>query len=138
VTAVRQTSGASSPRVEYEFTVFDSGDLTIEAFLSPTQDFKKLDGLRYAISIDNEAPQIININEGEVKPDYKYADWWSKSVADHIKIKKSRHKVSAPGKHTLKIWMVDPGIVFQKFVINRGGLRPTYLGPPESLHLKHK
>ena len=138
VTAVRQTPGASSPRVEYEFTVFDSGDLTIEAFLSPTQDFKKLDGLRYAISIDNEAPQIININEGEVKPDYKYADWWSKSVADHIKIKKSRHKVATPGKHTLKIWMVDQGIVFQKFVINRGGLRPTYLGPPESLHLKHK
>ncbi|WP_207534538.1 glycosyl hydrolase 115 family protein [Desertivirga arenae] len=135
VTASRQTPGANSIRLEYEFTIFDGGDLSIDAFLSPTQDFKKQDGLRYAISIDDEAPQIINMNEGEIKPDYEYADWWSKSVADHVKIKRSHHKASA-GKHTLKVWAVDPGIVFQKFVISRGRLKPSYLGPPESIYIK--
>lgn len=131
LTADRQAPGANSPRLEYEFTVFNGGDLTIETFLSPTQDFKKQGGLQFALSIDDEELQLVNMNEGEIKPDYKHADWWVKSVADHIKSRKTKHNVK-PGKHTLKIWMVDPGIVFQKFVIDAGGLKPSYLGPEES------
>lgn len=133
VNAERQKLENNPPRIEYEFTVFEAGELTVEAFLSPTQDFRKQDGLRYAIAVDDEEPQIINMNEGEIKPDWEYADWWTKSVAEHIKIKKSNHIVDEPGKHTLKIWMIDPGIVFQKFVIDAGGLRNSYLGPPESV-----
>ena len=137
-TATRQEILENSPEVEYEFTTFSSGDFKVEAYLSPTQDFKKQGGLKYAIAIDNEKPQIMNMNEGEIIPDYKYADWWTKSVGDHIKIKVSTHKVDLPGKHVLKIWMVDSGIVFQKFVINTGGLKPSYLGPVESKYVDVK
>lgn len=37
----RQKLNKTSPYVEYEFTVFDEGELTVEAYLSPTQDFRK-------------------------------------------------------------------------------------------------
>ncbi len=136
VTAETQVTLENSPRVDYEFTTFNSGDFKVEAHLSPTQDYKKQGGLKYAIAIDNEKPQIININEGEIIPDYKYADWWMKSVGDHIKTKVSKHKVEMSGKHVLKIWMIDPGIVFQRFVIDAGGLKPSYLGPVESNFVK--
>jgi hypothetical protein len=134
--ADRLTLSKISPRLEYTFTVFDSGELKVRTYLSPTQDFRKNDGLKYAIAIDDDEPQIVNMNEGEIKPDYEYAEWWMQSVADHIKIKKSTHKVEKPGKHTLKIWAIDPGVVFQKFVIDAGGLKASYLGPPESVYLK--
>ncbi len=27
--------------------------------------------------------------------------------------------------------MIHPGVVLQKIVLDRGGLKPSYLGPPE-------
>jgi hypothetical protein len=135
VTVESQTVLENSPRVEYEFTSFSTGDFKIGAYLSPTQDYKKQGGLKYAIAVDNEKPQIINMNEGDTIPDYKYADWWTKSVGDHIKIKVSSHNVDAPGKHVLRIWAIAPGIVFQRFVIDAGGLKPSYLGPFESIYV---
>lgn len=134
--AERQTPGESTPRLEYTFTVFDEGELKVDTYLSPTLNYQKNEGLKYAIAIDDEEPKIINLHKGETKPDWEYPSWWNNSVTDHIKKKRSVHRIAKAGKHTLKVWMVDPGIVFQKFVIDAGGLKPSYLGPPKSVYLK--
>lgn len=125
-----------SPHLEYTFTLFEAGEFSVDSYLSPTLDFKQEGGLLFAVSIDDQEPKIVNMNEGEDKPDWKYPEWWTKSVADHIKVRSSKHSVLEPGVHTLKIWMIDPGIVFQKIVIDAGGLKPSYLGPPTSLYIE--
>jgi hypothetical protein len=33
----------------------------------------------------------------------------------------------------LKFWMIDPAVVLQKIVIDMGGLKPSYLGPQETI-----
>lgn len=135
--AGQQTPGAKTPHLEYGFTVFKAGELKVETYLSPTLNYKKNEGLKYAIAIDDEEAQIINMHEGENRPDWTYPEWWNNSVTDHIKKKQSVHKITQSGKHTLKVWMVDPGVVFQKFVIDAGGLKPGYLGPPESMRIEN-
>jgi len=40
--------------------------------------------------------------------------------------------IAKPGYHTLKVWMIDPGVVVEKILVNMGGLKPSYLGAPES------
>ncbi|MBN2013014.1 glycosyl hydrolase 115 family protein [candidate division KSB1 bacterium] len=127
--------GNDSPNLQYEFTIFEPGELNVQVYSSPTLNFPKGEGLKFAVSMDEDDPRIINMHEGETTPDWTYPQWWNQSVTDHIKIKSSKHSVNKPGIHTLKIWMVDPGIVFQKIVIDAGGLKPSYLGPPESLRL---
>jgi Gylcosyl hydrolase family 115 C-terminal domain len=53
-------------------------------------------------------------------------------VKDSVRYRKSTFTLAKPGYYTLKIWMIDPGIVLEKLVIDLGGLKPSYLGPPES------
>lgn len=134
--AARQSPGKHTPYLEYAFTTFTEQELQIESYLSPTLNYQKNEGLLFAIAVDDEEPQLINMHEGETKPDWEYPAWWNNSVTDHIKKKKSVHGKLPAGSHKLKVWMVDPGIVFQKFVLDLGGLKPSYLGPPESVYVK--
>ncbi|WP_259069888.1 glycosyl hydrolase 115 family protein [Mucilaginibacter sp. X4EP1] len=126
VTAKKQQLGGNSPHLEYEVNLTDTGAVKVEAYISPTIDFTNTDGLHYAVSIDDEQPQVVNINADKSEAS------WSKDVSNNIKILTTTHQISKPGKHILKYWMVDPAVVLQKIVINAGGEKPSYLGPPES------
>ncbi len=121
--------GNSTPHLEYDLYLFSKGEVTVKVYLSPTINFLNNIGLRYAVSIDNEPPQIINIHSN-----YDY-EKWKKYVADNINIKISKHKINSTGKNTLKFWLVDPGIVLQKIVIETSEEKPCYLGPPESVFI---
>ena len=127
----------NTPRLEYRVYLFTGGEISLHAYLSPTLNFRteagrKGHGLRYAVSIDDGLPQVIDMHAGTEVADWKYPQWWNQAVGDNIPVKSSRHRVDAPGDHVVKFWMVDPGIVLQKLVIDTGGMEESYLGPPES------
>ncbi len=127
VTAAAQAPGASSPRLEYQMFLFDSGAVSVRAYLSPTLNFSgSTTGVRYAVSFDDEAPQVVN-----AAADTSGAAW-NTMVGDNIVILTSKHSLAKPGEHVLKFWAVDPAIVVQKLVVDAGGVKPSYLGPPES------
>lgn len=128
VTAPAQTPAAGSPHLQYDCFVYDAGPVTIQAYFSPTLNIHNSpEGLQYAISIDDEKPQTVSINK-----DDSNTRTWEKWVANNIIIKSTTHKIAAPGKHTIKYWMVSPAVVLQKLVVDFGALRETYLGPEET------
>jgi len=128
VTARPQVPGGSSPHLEYDIYTFSKGAATINTYFSPTLNFHNTaEGLQYAISIDDEAPQIISINKED-----NNVRTWEKWVANNIIIKTSTHAISQPGKHVVKYWMVSPAVVVQKLVVNIGKQEESYLGPMET------
>jgi hypothetical protein len=130
VTSSVQKITITSPHVEYEIYTNSKDSLKINAYFSPTLNYyNTTDGLQYAISIDNETPQIISINKEDRNTG---TGIWNKWVAENIIIKTTNHKISVPGKHTVKYWMVNPGVVLQKLVLDFGKVKPSYLGPPET------
>jgi hypothetical protein len=121
----------NSPRLEYDMYVFDSGPVEVQAILSPTLEFLPSRKLRYAVSFDDQPPQIISaLPEGRNRDNLPRD--WDTTVKDAVRVSRSKHTLEKPGYHTLKIWMVDPGIVLEKLVVDCGGVKPSYLGPPES------
>ena len=128
VTAASLTPPHDSPRLEYKLYLLEPQTVEVEAILAPTLNFVPGRGLRYAISFDDGASQIIDaLAQNTVKD-------WGTSVKEGVRKVKSTHSLAGTGYHTLKFWMVDPGVVLQKLVVNLGGVRPSYLGPPESYH----
>ena len=128
VTAPSRSPAGDSPRLEYRIYLFSKGEVTVKAYLSPTLNFHNNQGLRYGISFDTENPQIINIHSGKTFQD------WEESVSNNITVEVSKHTIRESGKHVLKIWAVDPGVVLQKLVVETGEVAPSYLGPPESFN----
>jgi len=125
---ISSTLNASSPHVEYEFYSNSKDSLKLLTCFSPTLNFENAaNGLQFAVSIDNEAPQIVSLNKEDNTP------VWNSWVANNIISKTTRHFISRPGKHTIKYWMIDPGIILQKLIVDFGGLKPTYLGPRETI-----
>jgi hypothetical protein len=126
VTSKSVAPSANSPGLEYEMYLFHPGKVEVEAILAPTLNFVPGRGLRYAISFDDQPPQVVDaLAQNSVRE-------WGQAVEDSVRKVKSTHTVENIGYHTLKVWMVDPGVVLQKLVVNLGGVKPSYLGPPES------
>jgi hypothetical protein len=120
-----------SPCLEYKMYLFTPGKIAVLATVAPTLNFVPDRGLRYAVSFDNELPQMIDI----VPKDFDARNGnreWENSVRNASRTVRSTHEISKVGYHTLKIWMVDPAVVLEKIVVDLGGLKPSYLGPPES------
>jgi hypothetical protein len=107
--------------------LFEPGSVEVEAILGPTLNFVPGRGLRYAVSFDGQAPQIIDALAQNTLQD------WATSVRDNVRKSASRHSVAGTGYHTLKLWMVDPGVVVEKIVVNLGGVKPSYLGPSRAI-----
>jgi len=123
--------GKDSPCLEYQMYLFSTGKVDVAAILAPTLNFIPGRGLRYAVTFDDEPPQVVTLVPSN------YNAWngnhdWEKSVEDNARYGHTTHTLAKSGYHTLKFWMVDPGVVLQKLVVDLGGMKPSYLGPPES------
>jgi len=131
VTAPSVLPPGDSPRLEYGMFLKSAGDLSVQLTVAPSLNFVPDRGLSIAISFDDQNPQIIEI----LSPGFDARNGnreWEESVKSSCRIVRSSHKLASAGLHTLKIWMVDPAVVLQKIVVDCGGLKPSYLGPPES------
>jgi hypothetical protein len=126
VTAPSQTPGPTAPSLEYRMYLVHAGKAEVTTILSPAQNFVPGRGLRFALAFDDQPPQIVDALQHNTNRD------WEETVKDAVRYVRTPFDLPAPGYHTLRIWMVDPGIVLEKLIVDTGGLKPSYLGPPES------
>jgi hypothetical protein len=125
-TAASVLPPGNSPHLEYDVLIPKPGPLQVDAIVGPTSDFVAGRALRLAISIDDQPPQVLAINP---KSPHEHADW-QEAVKNNAKTIESTHTVTTAGVHTVKVWMVDPGVVLEQLIVHQGELPPSYFGPP--------
>lgn len=115
--------------LEYKVAVSSIGEGKLVLLISPTLNYNANKGLRYAVSINGGTEQIVNING-------HYRGELGRWQARRIIASKSTHNFSKAGEYSIRIRPLEHGIVIQKIMLDMGGLKPSYLGAPESVQKK--
>ena len=153
-------SPADAPRLEYQVLLPDTGTVSLCLGILPVQDVCPERGLRIAVGLDEETPQVLDARQGfhdEFKeytsenlaksPNLKPLPRQDTSVKligkgqprrtevfDNQRWLTMKLNVKKAGMHTLKVFMIDPEIVLERIVVNPDNRHPSYFGAPAVRH----
>ncbi|MEO8100757.1 MAG: glycosyl hydrolase 115 family protein [Acidobacteriota bacterium] len=127
------TPGQDAPVLEYRMYLFTPGQTTVRLTLGPALNFAPSRSVKLAVSFDDEEPQIQTVVPQGYNAQNGNRDW-EQSVRDNARFVTSTHAIVSRGSHTLKVWMVDPGVVLERILVDTpaSSKATSYLGPPES------
>jgi len=136
VTAGSQTA-PSSPGLEYNLYTFSNTTSAnvVNITIVTTTSLNTIPNrpLRYAIQFDNQTMQTVQYIIDQ--PAGANPTGWDAAVSNSAWTSTTNFTYSGSGAHTLKVWALEPGLVLNTAWINLGGIRPSYLGPPESVRI---
>ena len=128
------TAATDKAALSYRFRATGVKTVKVHVVTKSTLDYLDKGGLVYDLSIDGQQPAVnVNFNKDlNEKPENIYSVYYptiAKRVVEQV--------VELPldtqsDVHTLTIHPQDPGIVFEKVVIDLGGYQPQYLFGKES------
>ncbi|KAI1431769.1 glycoside hydrolase family 115 protein [Xylaria sp. CBS 124048] len=133
----------TAPAVEYDvylFTNVSSAKVTL--YLSPSLNYlSDKTPLEFAVSLfpaggAQAPPQVVQFVPDTIGANLPAG--WARAVSDSVWGLDPTHNtttgwnVASEGAYTLRVWGLAPSVIVQKIVMNLGGVRPSYLGPPES------
>lgn len=102
-----------APMLTYNFHAFSTGPVEILTQCLPTHRITSdHSGVRYAISLNGDTPQIVDVYAVE------YSGAWYANTVRAASIGVSEHEISNPGLQTIQIWMVDAGVVLDKMTVS--------------------
>ncbi|KAL6245010.1 hypothetical protein RBB50_007785 [Rhinocladiella similis] len=131
-TAPSQHASSGSPKLVYHFYTFTPNvtNANLTLYAGTAMNTNPLRPLKYAVSIDDTAPQVIQPNP--LTHLWPLPDMWEGMVANAVMANTTTHDLGKAGAHSLNVWLLEPGLIVQKLVLDLGGVRESYLGPPES------
>jgi hypothetical protein len=122
-----------APRLEYPVYFARTGTYDVDLVTSPTMDVIPTRELSVAMSIDDQPSQVVSaFSPAKYKDEDFLGRNYNENTRNNTRVLQFKQTVSRPGKHTLKIHMVDPTVVLMKIIIHDQSLPPSYFGPPES------
>jgi hypothetical protein len=126
----------NGPYLDYSFYLFNPvpSTLTVTLYFTMCQDPLPDAPLKYGLSLDGGA-----VNTTQLIPTPATAGdlpaGWTTVVQNLVWDKAHTFTGVGSGGHTLRYWAGNVGMLLEKIVVNVGGLRTSYLGPPESMRV---
>lgn len=131
-----------APALEYQLYLYsNSTAANVTVWINPSHNYLG-DGnpLQYAVALypaGSEPANVTVVSPVGASIGTNLPPNWGYAVADNVwgrgnNLTTSRFNVPREGAYTLRFWALMPSIIVQKIVVDLGGVRPSYLGPPQS------
>ncbi len=121
----------ASPELTYNFITTTVGEVKLYFYCIPTLPINNDYQLRFAVSIDNADPLLVNAKlKGAIDENNPL---WKNNVLCSVVIWDVNMSILERGKHVLRIKMIDPGVVIDKLELVFGERQGSYFGLPETI-----
>lgn len=126
--------------MSYKFNLTsDVNSIDVLFALNSTLPFYRLEGHRFAVSLDGGEEVIINFNEKmNESPENVYSIYYPTVSRRVIESKITLPVSASKGVHTITVRPIEPGTVFEKIVVDCGGYVESYLFMDESPMVREK
>lgn len=134
----------NAPALEYQLYLFsNSSAANVTVWISPSQNYLgDADPLQYGVALFpvGGEPNVTIVSPVGPSINTNLPTGWGYAVADGVwgkttNLTTTKFSVSQEGAYTLRIWALMPSVIVQKVIVDMGGVRPSYLGPPQSFLL---
>jgi len=121
-----ETLKARAAFVEYDFYTYSAGRPRVNIYTLPTHPVNTGFGMRYAVSIDKGPVKILDFRT------VGRSEEWKQNVLRNSAVRQFTGQTLKKGKHTLQVYMIDPGVILQNITIDMSGLKEAYGIIPET------
>jgi hypothetical protein len=105
------TDLARAPYLEYKAELL-AGAHTIAVRCLPTFGLYAGRGLHYALTVNGDPPQVVDVNVPADSPQ------WKENVLRGFSQGQTRHQVAASGPATIRVYLLDPGLVLNQIQLD--------------------
>lgn len=114
--------------MSFDFYSFTDTIPALILYALPTHPFNKSFSMRCGLSVDDGPVQIIDFKSNSIAR----TEEWKQNVLRNNAVRKVMYNRLTPGKHTLKIFAIDPGFILDRMLIDLGSLKQAYSVIPET------
>jgi len=125
------------PSLSYRFLVEESGDYTVEVWMSPANPLENKRPLRFTLTAQGGQEQVITAVPADFMAGSHSDKRWNEGALDQIRISRGQIKLEK-GVREIAIGALEAGLVLERVLVYRTGCGPlpSYLGPPESFFVR--
>jgi hypothetical protein len=104
----------------YDFFTFSQRPAEVAVYGLPTHPINEQHSLRFALAIDDRSPHVLDFKT------FGRSETWKLNVLSNTAQAVLKTDTLKPGRHQLKLYAIDPGVIIDRFTIDLGGLEQTY------------
>jgi hypothetical protein len=127
VNAADPAAVLAAPSAGYVFETRTGDDpASVSVFCLPTLPITSENRMRIAVSVDGAQPQVFDLAAAE------FSETWKENVLTNAAVARLGNLRLAPGRHTLKVYALDPGVILDRIEVAFAGAHAAYGPVPET------